>query len=622
MDNGTSVGSLHYDLGVDDSGLQSGLNTADKSVQSFGDKAQTVFKASAAVLAGLSVGLIAFAKNATSFTEDYVKSSKTLGIQLGVTTTEASRLVAAFGRMGIEATSASQMFGIFEKNIQQSTNASKDNQLAVQKLQIQIEQTKKSISDTTDEIKKNGDSTGVLNLKLRDLNNTLDTQKNALTKSADSFQRLGISTVDAQGKQKDFNTLLDEVADKFQKMPNGVEKTTIALDLFGRSGKDMIKVLNLGSQGISDLEAQADKLGLTLNPQTITAVNGLIQSQKNLKEQTDALKIAVGTATAPALTQFNKAINDVVGNLIKTDGPLKTVTVNFLAFGGPVFAGASAILAFTANLEQSIPILAAALNPVTLLIASTIASAAAYYLLFTHLQEVRDFFSTDWGVAIQIATAVMAPFLAIPLEIILHWNAVKDFLIDVFNWVVNNWPYLLSALAGPFSLAVALVLGHIQQIKDGIVGFAMAAGSWLYDAGRNIVQGMINGISDMFGALTSKLKDAVGNAIKSVKNFLGIHSPSKVFMDIGKNVTAGFVKGITDSSGQAMAAMGTLANNVISPSLSLGGSAVAAGAATTNHFGGTSVQIGQINNAQDESYVLRRLDRNQALEGMGISPVQ
>lgn len=344
---------------LDNSALKSGLDDSSSQVNAFtekvsaaGAKIQDSLKVAAVALTAVGVGLTAYAKNATDYTTQLVKDSTALGRQLGVTTTQASQLTAALGRMGIDADSASQMFGIFEKNIVTSAAATVDNRLAQQKLQIQIQQTKAAINDTAEAIKLHGDKSGQLNLKLQELNNTLATQQNDMSKSADMFAQLGIQTVDASGKQRGFIDILNDTADKFKEMPNGIQKTNDALALFGRSGKDMVKVLNLGSDGIADLEKKADALGLTLNANTIGKINDLVQSQKDLKEQTDAMKIAVGTATAPILTQFNKTLNNIVGALISSDSPFKAMTTNILAFGGPVASAGAGLAGFLGNVSS------------------------------------------------------------------------------------------------------------------------------------------------------------------------------------------------------------------------------------------------------------------------------
>lgn len=352
--NDSTVGTIAYVARIDTDELEKDGDKAEKIAKDTGDKVGSSIdeglKTASKGLAVAGAGLTLYAKSATDFTVDLVKSSTKLGRELGTSTEEASRLVSALGRMGITTEQASASFGIFAKNIKEATDGSADNQLAQAKLQNQIEKTKREIAETTAEIKKNGDKTGDLTFKIKELNTNLAVQEADLKKSANAFDRIGVSTKDAEGKQKDFSSILLEVADKFKTMPDGIDKTALSMELFGRSGKDMIRVLNLGSDGIKDLEAQADKLGLTLTSDTIGKVNDLVQSQKNLKQQTDALKIAVGTETAPVLTKFNEKINTIVGSLLSAKGPIHDITVGVLAFGGPVLGASSAALGFAANL--------------------------------------------------------------------------------------------------------------------------------------------------------------------------------------------------------------------------------------------------------------------------------
>lgn len=443
-----NLGDILVSIKANTDGLKQGISDVQnmgEQTKTLGQKIQTGLNVAAAGLAVVGTGLTVYAKKATDFTQDLVSSSKTLGTTIGVSTEEASRLVAAVGRMGVSAEDASQMFGIFSKQIVASTTNSTANQLASQKLQIQIDQTKASIKATTDEINKNGDATGDLHLKLMDLNNTLATQQNAQKQSADSFQKLGVSTVDAQGKQKDFNTILNEVADKFKDMPNGVDKTTIAMDLFGRSGKDMIKTLNLGSDGIADLEKKADALGLTLNANTITKINALVQSQKDLKEQTDAMKISVGTATAPILTSFNKGINDVLSKLMNTSPVLRTVTTDFLAFGGPVATGAGAILGFAANLDQALPLLGeliATLGPFLIIIG--LIAIAVYGVI----EQLGGWKATMHDLQPEI-------------------QAVKNFLVDLKNDGIKALDFLKSHIDDVFNAMKLIATG---KFNGGIFG--------------------------------------------------------------------------------------------------------------------------------------------------------
>lgn len=74
---------------------------------------------------------------------------------------------------------------------------------------------------------------------------------------ADAFRDLGISVVDANGKMRPTKALLDDVADAFAGMDGGAEKTRLALDVFGKSGAEILPLLN----GLREASTEADRLG-------------------------------------------------------------------------------------------------------------------------------------------------------------------------------------------------------------------------------------------------------------------------------------------------------------------------------------------------------------------------
>lgn len=83
-----------------------------------------------------------------------------------------------------------------------------------------------------------------------------------------AFSDLGISITDANGRIKTSRELLGEVADAFAKMPDGANKTAIAMQLFGRSGSNIIPVLNGGSEAFDEIDARARAFGITLDQET------------------------------------------------------------------------------------------------------------------------------------------------------------------------------------------------------------------------------------------------------------------------------------------------------------------------------------------------------------------
>lgn len=123
-------------------------------------------------------------------------------------------------------------------------------------------------------------------------------------------------------------------------------------------------------------------------------------------------------------------------------------------------------------------------------------------------------------------------------EIKTSWSNAKTTAIQT---VTQLW----SSVKSKFSAGGNDVKSTVGEIPGKIKSVFSNAGSLLTEIGRNIVQGLINGIKSMGGNLTGSLGGIVDGAVSNVKNKLGIHSPSRVMMEIGGYTTEGLAIGIS-----------------------------------------------------------------------------
>jgi len=65
---------------------------------------------------------------------------------------------------------------------------------------------------------------------------------------SESYEALGISVRDSDGNLKSSEVLLGDIADRFSNMPNGATKAALAMEIFGRSGAQLIPLLNAGRE--------------------------------------------------------------------------------------------------------------------------------------------------------------------------------------------------------------------------------------------------------------------------------------------------------------------------------------------------------------------------------------
>jgi hypothetical protein len=165
----------------------------------------------------------------------------------------------------------------------------------------------------------------------------LDT-KNGLLESKRAFDELGISVLDASGQLRPMNDVMLEVADKFSKMEDGTLKAALAQDLFGRSGMQLIPMLNLGAEGLRQEAELAKKLGIVFDQDAASAADKFNDALAELKASIAGAVITIGTALMPtvkALVSFFTGMVSGINNIAKENSALtKTVTQLALAFGG------------------------------------------------------------------------------------------------------------------------------------------------------------------------------------------------------------------------------------------------------------------------------------------------
>ena len=107
---------------------------------------------------------------------------------------------------------------------------------------------------------------------------------------------------------------------------------------------------------------------------------------------------------------------------------------------------------------------------------------------------------------------------------------------------------LVDAMAGAITAAVGSVTSAGDAIsRAAAVAFRSQIGS-ATTAGRDMVQGLINGAEEKRGALISKFEGLIAAAIAAAKHKAGISSPSKVFRGMGHNIADSFALGVDERS--------------------------------------------------------------------------
>ena len=130
-------------------------------------------------------------------------------------------------------------------------------------------------------------------------------------------------------------------------------------------------------------------------------------------------------------------------------------------------------------------------------------------------------------------------------------QAVPEIIIAIVNTIVQKLPDILEAggqilteiiigIIENLPALIAAVPEIITAIVDGLVQLAPD----LWDAGKNIIEGIWTGIKDAWAGFKTNIMNLFPDLPEWVQNLLGIHSPSRVFMEIGEQINRGLALGI------------------------------------------------------------------------------
>lgn len=119
------------------------------------------------------------------------------------------------------------------------------------------------------------------------------------------------------------------------------------------------------------------------------------------------------------------------------------------------------------------------------------------------------------------------------------WNGITNVFSSVTSWFSSTFTSAWNGVKNAFSSVTSFFTGVWSKIKN-----AFKTGD-MRTIGKNIVQGLWNGINDMTAWIGNKIKSFCSNALGAIKSFFGIESPSKVMRDeVGKQIPAGMAIGI------------------------------------------------------------------------------
>ena len=156
---------------------------------------------------------------------------------------------------------------------------------------------------------------------LRKLSTTMLEAATGSEDAARGFSAVGVEFKNQDGTLRATDQVLLDLAERFKAMPDGAEKTALAVQLFGKSGAELIPFLNQGRDGINELAAEMQALGVQMSSETAAQAG-------NFNDALDKLKLATQSIGNQIIASLLPALNDMAGGMVesaKQGGTLRVI---------------------------------------------------------------------------------------------------------------------------------------------------------------------------------------------------------------------------------------------------------------------------------------------------------
>lgn len=412
---------------------------------------------------------------------------------------------------------------------------------------------------------------------------------------ADSLQET-LATGAATGQ---FGELLDRLGIGAENFSAGLsactseaEKQNYALETLANAGlNDIYNEYVKGNQGITGYRNATAKLQMalasiadTIMPVVVPAISALASGLSALQPVIEFLisnfpAIAAGIgAVAAAVGLINlPSVIAMLGTLVASiTGVGTTIAGVVAAIGGPVtivvaaIAGITAVIVTLWNTNEGF-------RQAVMGIWQNIQQIfqGAWQFIQSVWSAALPFFQAIWNgiqAVFSVAASVLGGFFSAAWSAVSAvWGAAVSFFQGVWNGIETIFSVVEAVLTGDFQAARtgiesiwSGVASFFSGIWNQIKGVFADAGSYFLSIGKNIVNGIKNGIANAWNQLVSWLKSKLSGLVDAAMGALGIASPSREFAaKVGVQIPAGIGEGIKSGMSNLLKTVTNMTDSVV-----------------------------------------------------------
>lgn len=297
---------------------------------------------------------------------------------------------------------------------------------------------------------------------LKFLNQSIDAAGRGSKQDARAFADLGIKLKGANGQVKSTEALLAEVADRFKTLPDGPRKTAVAMALFGRSGVDMIPMLNEGGDALKRWGEEAQAAGLVMSEQAARDADEFNDSLDRLKGGAMGLAVSIGSGLLPQLTPLiEKARQFILANKPEIIAQMTKVVADLASAAPSLISALLAIVKLLAALAKIVAPIVKALGGfgTVLDILAGIMIGRVAVAIWMAVKAVWGLNTAMYANPVGLVIAGLAALVFAGWMLYRNWDKVVAAIKRAWSGIVTFFQALGSKMRGAFKAAVDSLWG-------------------------------------------------------------------------------------------------------------------------------------------------------------------
>jgi len=380
----------------------------------------------------------------------------------------------------------------------------------------------------------------------RGLRNAMTRLEDPTDDQAEALEGLGITLRDADGNMTSTEDRLEQLMGKLNEGELSSEEMSDALDILGRrAGTDMVRALEDGEMGMEEM------------------METIQDSEGTVEDASETFDKSLGERWTLIQRQYLYPFMEVIGEQLI--GAIES-TLDFLEEWGPkvaevfetvtgvvqnIFADDGEISGFLDEFADKFEGIAEAVTDIVVALVDIFEDFWDIFgddivsMIKTNLDTIRSVVENVFGI-IEGVLETVAGLLTGDFERAVNGlSQIWENSLDTVETIVTNTRDNLVTIFGDLP---ETVLGIFEDMWDNIVGFVSDLPGRMIDFGKDMVQGLADGIVNNENIVRDTLKDLAGDGvIGTVAETLGIFSPSREMMAIGEYVNEGLAQGIRDA---------------------------------------------------------------------------